>query len=65
MKGSLKKSKRNRVICLNIYIVVFDFLSSTVEIRRWPKLNEMFVFGILSILTGMTFMKIFMKSFQE
>ena len=34
-KGNLKKSKRNRVSCFNIYIVVFAFLSSTVEEGRW------------------------------
>ena len=30
-----KKSKRNRMNCFNIYIVVFAFLSSTVEEDRW------------------------------
>ena len=30
-------------------IVVFAFLSSTVEVGRWKKLNEMFVFGIFFI----------------
>ena len=29
-----KKSKRNRVSCFNIYIFVFAFLSSTVEVGR-------------------------------
>ena len=29
-----KKSKRNRVSCY-IYIVMFAFLSSDVEVRRW------------------------------
>ena len=29
------KSKRNRVSCFNVYIVVFAFLSSTVEVGRW------------------------------
>ena len=53
------------MICFIIYIVVFVFLSSTVEIRRWGKLDEMFVFGILSVLTAMIFMKTFMESFQE
>ena len=32
-KGNLKKSKRNRVSCFNICIVVFPFLFSTVEER--------------------------------
>ena len=44
-----KKSKRDRVSCFNIYIVVFAFLSSTIEEERWEKLNEMFFFGILFI----------------
>ena len=30
-----KKSNRNKVSCFNIYIVVFAFLSSTVEVDRW------------------------------
>ena len=30
-----KKSKANRMSCFNIYIVVFAFLSSTVEKARW------------------------------
>ena len=30
-----KKINRNRVSCFNIYIVVFTFLSSTVEVGRW------------------------------
>ena len=34
-KESWNKSKRNRVSCSNIYIVVFAFLSSTVEVGRW------------------------------
>ena len=34
-KGNFKKSKRNRVSCFNIYIVVFAFLLSTVEVGRW------------------------------
>ena len=42
-----KKVKKNRVSCFHIYIVVFAFLSSIVEVGRWYKLNEMFVFGIL------------------
>ena len=29
------KSKRNRASCFNIYIVVFPFLSSTVQESRW------------------------------
>ena len=29
------KSKINRVTCFNIYIVVFTFLSSIVEVSRW------------------------------
>ena len=29
-----KKSKRNRVSCYNIYIVLFAFLSSTIEVGR-------------------------------
>ena len=44
-----KKSKRNRMCCCNIYIAIFAFLSSTEEVGRWKKLNEMFVFGILFI----------------
>ena len=65
-KGNLKKSKRNRVNFFNTYIVVFAFLSSVVEVGRLQKLNEMFVFGIFFICqTATTFMKIFMKSFQE
>ena len=34
-KGNLKKSKRNRVSCFDVYVVVFAFLSSTVEVGRW------------------------------
>ena len=34
-KRNLKKGKRNRVSCFNIYIIVFAFLSSTVEVGRW------------------------------
>ena len=30
-KGILKKSKKNRVSCFNIYTVLFAFLSTTVE----------------------------------
>ena len=30
-----ENNKRNRVICFDIYIVVFAFLSSTVEKGRW------------------------------
>ena len=30
-----KKSKRNRVSCFNVYIVIFAFLSSTIEKGRW------------------------------
>ena len=30
-----KRSKGNRVSCLNIYIVVVAFLSNTVEEDRW------------------------------
>ena len=33
-KGNLKK-KRNMLSCFNIYIVVFAFLSSTVDVGRW------------------------------
>ena len=29
-----KKNKRNRVICFDIYVVIFAFLSSTVEVGR-------------------------------
>ena len=43
------KKKKNRRSYFNIYIVVFAFLSSSVEKCRWQKLNEMFVFGILFI----------------
>ena len=38
-KGNMKKSKRNRVSSFNIYIIVFAFLLSTVEVGRWKKLN--------------------------
>ena len=31
-------------------LVVFAFLPRTVEVGRWQKLNEMFVFGILYLL---------------
>ena len=34
-KRNLKKNKRNMVSCINIYIVVFAFLSSTIEVGRW------------------------------
>ena len=34
-KENCKKSKRKRVNHFNIYIVLFAFLSSTVEIGRW------------------------------
>ena len=37
------------VLIFIYYIVVFAFLSSTVEVGRWQKLNEMFVFGMLFI----------------
>ena len=48
-KRNLKKSKTNRVSCFNIYIVVLAFLSSTEDVGRWQKLNEIFVFGRLFI----------------
>ena len=32
---NLKKSKRNRMTCFNIYIVVFAFSSNTVKEGRW------------------------------
>ena len=38
-KGNMKKSKRNRVSSFNIYIIVFAFLLSTVEVGRWKKLS--------------------------
>ena len=44
-----KKSKRNRLTCFDIYVVVFAFLSSTIKVGRWYKLNKMFAFGILFI----------------
>ena len=43
------KISANRVSCFNIYIVVFAFLLSTVEVARWQKLNKMSVFRILFI----------------
>ena len=30
-----KNPKRNRVSCFDIYIIVFAFLLSTVEVGRW------------------------------
>ena len=30
-----KKSKRNRVSCIEIYVIVFDFLSRSVEVGKW------------------------------
>ena len=30
-----KKSKRNRVSCIEIYVVVFDFLSRSVKVGKW------------------------------
>ena len=62
------ESRRNMVSCFNIYIVMFPYMSSTVEVGRWLKLNEMFCFWNifhLLCLTATTFMKIFMKRFQE
>ena len=68
-KGNLKKEKkeRNRVSCFNIYIVMFAFLSSTLEVGRWWKLNEMFVFWILSFAMSdcYDFYENFMRSFQK
>ena len=39
-KEICKKSERNRVSCFNIYIIVFAFMSSTVEEGRWWKLSH-------------------------
>ena len=57
-----KKSRRNIVLIF----IVFAFLSSTVEVGSWQKLSVCFsnTFHLLC-LTATTFMKIFIKSFQE
>ena len=63
------KISADRVSCFNIYIVVFAFLLSTVEVARWQKLNKMSVFRILFIclicLIATTFIKIFVKNVQK
>ena len=41
-----KFEKKVKESCFNIYIVVFAFLSITIEVGRWWKLHEMFVLGI-------------------
>ena len=41
-----EKSKEKIVTLIGWVVLVFAFLSSTVEVGRWKKLNEIFVFGI-------------------
>ena len=41
-----EKSKEKIVTEIGWVVLVFAFLSSTVEVGRWRKLNEIFVFGI-------------------
>ena len=57
-----KKSKRNRMSCFNIYIIVFAFLSSTVEVMVEVEWNVCFwnTFDLLCLAATT-----FMKRFQE